>query len=118
MKHDIASLPISEEELMTKIEQSLADMAENLRQQFEDMRIPFLKLRCRRNELTDEEPLYAIAHRGKQYVIYDEAENNFGLAVTPCNKEDVLSLWVLAGDLDNALRVMESGDYSRCLVAP
>jgi len=118
VKHDTSSLPISEEELMTKIEQSLVVMAENLRQQFEDMRIPFLKLRCRRNELSGEESLYAVAHKGKQYVIYDEAENDFGLAVTPCDKEDVLSLWVLAGDLDNALRVMESGDYSRCLVAP
>jgi len=100
------------------LNQALEVLGEEARRQFEDIRIPFQKLRCRRNELTTEDTLYAVAHKAGQYVIYDGAEGDFGLAVTPCSDDDVLCLWVLANDLAHAMQVLESGDYSRCLVAP
>ncbi|MDR3214520.1 MAG: hypothetical protein LBT71_11465 [Azoarcus sp.] len=110
--------PITEEELKTEVEQALAAMPEEARRQFADIRIPLLRLRCRRNRLTGDETLYAIAGKGRQYIIYDDAEGDFGLAVLSSDRGEALNFWVLAGALSNAMRVLESGDYSACLVAP
>lgn len=111
--------PITEEDLKTEVEQALAAMPEEARRQFAGIRISPLKLRCQRNGLAGEETLYAIAGRGRQYIVYDDVEDDFGLAVfSSSDRDETLRFWVLAGALSNALRVLESGDYSACLVAP
>ncbi|MDR0633958.1 MAG: hypothetical protein LBF91_03160, partial [Azoarcus sp.] len=116
---DVSWKPITEEELKTEVEQALATMPEEARRQFADIRISPLKLRCQRNGLIGEETLYAIAGRGRQYIVYDDVEDDFGLAVlSSSDRDETLRFWVLAGALSTAMRVLESGDYSACLLAP
>ncbi|MDR1463120.1 MAG: hypothetical protein LBI68_08310 [Azoarcus sp.] len=111
--------PITEEGLKAEIEHALTRMAEETRHKFADFRIPFLKLSCRRHKFAGVETLYAIACKGRQYIIYDDAEGDFGLVVLPPGEDGaVLHFWVLAGELSDAMRVLENGDYSACLVAP
>jgi hypothetical protein len=119
MRRDVSWTPITEEGLKIEIERALANMTEDARRQFADIRIPFLKFRCKRHELASDETLYAIASKGRQYIIYDDAEGDFGLVVlSPDEDGQTLRFWVLAGGLSSAMRVLESGDYSACLVAP
>ncbi|MDR2030860.1 MAG: hypothetical protein LBP86_01055 [Azoarcus sp.] len=111
--------PITKEDLNTEIEYALAKMTEEMRRQFTAIRIPFLEFRCRRHEWMGDETLYAIANKGRQYIIYDDAEGEFGLVVlSPDEISQTLRFWVLAGGLSNAMKVLENGDYSACLVAP
>jgi hypothetical protein len=119
MRRNVSWAPITEEDLKTEIEHALIKMTEEARRQFTVFRIPFLKLRCKRHELAGDETLYAIANKGRQYIIYDDAEGDFGLVVLPPGEgEHILRFWVLAGGLSDAMQVLESGDYSACLVAP
>ncbi|MDR0701069.1 MAG: hypothetical protein LBF61_01450 [Azoarcus sp.] len=119
MKRDVSWTPISKEGLNTEIERALAKMTEEMRRKFAAIRIPFLEFRCRRHELMGDETLYAIASKGRQYIIYDDVESDFGLVVlSPGESERTLRFWVLADGLPNAMRVLENGDYSACLVAP
>ncbi|MDR1853984.1 MAG: hypothetical protein LBR05_03655 [Azoarcus sp.] len=110
--------PITEDELALEVARAYAALPEDDRRDFQEMRIPFRKLRCQRDGFCGEETLFAIAQKGRQYIIYDDAEGEFGLAVLSEDESEVLHFWVLTRALSDALAVLENGDYSNCLVAP
>ncbi|GHU02545.1 hypothetical protein FACS1894154_12430 [Betaproteobacteria bacterium] len=110
--------PISESELASWVEQAYAAMTGSERRQFDEIRIPLRRLFCQRSPMLGPEVLYAVARRGRQYLIFDDVEEDFGIATHSGDEMEVLNSWVLVGELQHALHTLLSGDYGNCVIAP
>lgn len=110
--------PISATELTSWVEQAYAAMTETERRQFDELRIPLRRLFCQRSPMLGPEVLYAVARRELQYLIFDDVEEDFGIATHSGDETEVLNSWVLVGGLQYALHTLLSGDYGNCVIAP
>jgi hypothetical protein len=108
---------ITEAELTLHVKTSIENMTDDERQQFVRIRIPVQRLMCRRDDFTGDEPMFAVARSGNLFIIFDDAEDDFGIAISS-NEQETLRHWVLAGELKHALQALTSGDFGACVVAP
>jgi hypothetical protein len=110
--------PVDEAGLAAWVEQGYAAMSATERRLFDELRIPVRRLLCQRSPLMGHEVLHAVARRDQQFIIFDDVEDDFGIARHSGDENEVLHSWVLAGELQWALRVLVSGDYGNCVIAP
>jgi hypothetical protein len=110
--------PITTTGLAAWVEQSCAAMSITECSQFEALRIPPRPLPCLRDPLTGTEMLYALARLDRRYLVFDDVENEFGIAIHDDGENEILRFWLLAGELRQALQVLLSGDYGDCVPAP
>lgn len=95
---------ISANELSLLIDESFNAMPEPLRAAFEKFRvIPRLE-NCKRSDLKMIEQVFVVAQAGGRAIIYDDVEDEFGIAKIPMETGDAFGDWELVGDLPAALR--------------
>lgn len=95
--------PISLEELNLIVDSTVDTMPIDLQARFKEIRGAFTQIICRRSDTYGLEKMFTIATFGKKAIIFDDVEEEFGIAVLP---EDggVLLRWELFPDLGCALR--------------
>jgi len=100
------SRPITAPELNAFLTSEKAKLSSELADFLRSVEIALIRFPCFRDEQHGIEHVFAIARLGKDLLIFDDAEDEFGLGEP--GEDGVLRNWVLCGDLIDALRIVRS----------
>jgi hypothetical protein len=95
--------PISESELKLQLQSALEQMSEVERKKFASIQTPIYRIPCRRNNQTADEQIFVVAHSKNKILLFDDVEDEFGVADLIETPPRVLKEWDLVGDLATAL---------------
>lgn len=95
--------PITEKELSLQIEEAVFQMSEEARRKFESVRAPISKVECRRGSRYGEEQLFVLCRSGNKLLLFDDVEDEFGIAVFGFQGDAPLMEWKLFSTLEQAL---------------
>jgi hypothetical protein len=95
--------PITEEKLLLQIEEELSSMPEEALRKFESTRTSITTVRCKRSDQYGEEQLFIIARSGNKLLIFDDVEEEFGVADITSLGDAPLEYWEFFGSLKYAL---------------
>ena len=79
-------------------------MSDVERKKFASFQTPIYRISCRRNNQTAEEQIFVVAHSKNKILLFDDVEDEFGIADLVETPSRVLKEWELVGDLVTALR--------------
>lgn len=91
-------------ELALIVRREIEHMGADARGKFSQVRIPPRRLACRRSEQYGDEWLIAVARLGNRVIVFDDVEDEFGIAELCGNPPEVLHDWRLVGTLECALK--------------
>ncbi len=94
--------PITEENLLTLLAEELAKLPADLREQFEAADQPPCRVPCERGLGT--ETVFLVFHCNDRFVIYDDVEEEFAVAMVGNARDGLVTAWVLAGSLEWAMK--------------
>ena len=97
--------PITDNELSLLIEEAILELSEEARLKFESVRTPISKVRCKRfdSDQYGEELLFVIGRSGNKLLVFDDVEDDFGIADLAAHGDTPLENWRLFGTLEYAL---------------
>ena len=97
--------PISETKLKLQLEDAVAEMSELDRKKFISVQTPLYRIPCRRiTNKTADEQIFVVARSENKILLFDDVEDEFGVADLVETSLPVLEKWELVGDLEAALR--------------
>jgi hypothetical protein len=99
--------PITEVELLKLMEEEIFHMSEEARQKFESIKIPLIRVKCRRKHFYgkgyDEDPIFIVGRSSNKLLVYDDVEDEFAIA-EPEPGATFLEHLGLCGELEMALK--------------
>lgn len=94
--------PITEESLLTLLAEELAQLPADLREQYESADQPPCRVPCERGLGT--EAVFLVFRSDDRFVIYDDVEEEFAVAMADNVRDGVVTAWVPAGSLEWAMK--------------
>jgi hypothetical protein len=91
--------PITESDLLELLASCIKELDRETLAKLDSIRVPLRRVRCKRGQIDDS--LYVIAQRGSSALVFDDVEEEFGIATL--GADDVVVTWQLHGLLVNAL---------------
>lgn len=97
--------PISRDELEDILSQEFDALSSDLQKIFNTSKIdPLKKIKCLRRGYDDIEEVFKILRINNSVIIYDDVEEEFGVATAPVDSDSYLTYWNLFDDLRSALK--------------
>lgn len=95
--------PYSMDEIEHLLTKEQLDFSADERAKFSRTKVPIRKVRCFRSERHAEDCLFVIANDGRTAIVFDDADEEFGICKSQALDGEIVREWSLAGSLVFAL---------------
>lgn len=96
--------PITSAELADRLDEELEAMPIDMREQYKSVAVSVYPISCDRGGVMGEEQIYVVGQIGDLLLVFDDVEDEFGIAQYPCSDSNPLTCWELVGTLEQTLK--------------